>query len=104
MLHSETNLRQADILFDFDVSVFQRLRETLHLCIVQTASASVHADPNAENTSFHYEVWAGELTTLIRIEDIRVPVEFIAVFDVSTQWKAAIVFAAVEARLCDRTR
>ena len=44
MLDTEAELRQADILLDFDVLIFQRPPETLHLCIIQTPSPSVHAD------------------------------------------------------------
>ena len=41
MLNTETELRQADILFDFDVLIFQRPPETFHFCIIQTSSPSV---------------------------------------------------------------
>lgn len=46
MLHSEAKLRQVDALFDFDAFIFQRLPETLHLYIIQTAPAPVHTDLN----------------------------------------------------------
>ena len=49
MLDTKAELRQADILLDFDVLIFQRPPETLHLCIIQTPSPSVHADLNAED-------------------------------------------------------
>ena len=46
MLDAEAELRQTDILFDFDVLIFQRPPEALHLCIVQATSPPVHADLN----------------------------------------------------------
>ena len=74
MLHPETELRQADVLFYFDVLIFQRPPETLHLCIIQTSSPSVHADQNAMSPEFRYKLRAGELAPLIRIENLRFPV------------------------------
>ena len=65
MLHSEAELRQADILLDFNVLIFQRPPETLHLCIVQTTSPSVHADLNAMSPEFCYKLRAGKLASLI---------------------------------------
>ena len=35
MLDTEAELRQADILLDFDVLIFQRPPEALHLGIIQ---------------------------------------------------------------------
>lgn len=75
MLHPEAELRQADILFDFDVIIFQHLPEALHLCIIQTTSPSVHADQNAMVLKFRYKLRTGELAPLIRIENLRFPVE-----------------------------
>ena len=75
MLNTETELRQADILFDFDVLIFQRPPETFHLCIIQTSSPSVHADLNTMSPEFRYELRAGELAPLIRIENLRFPIE-----------------------------
>ena len=75
MLDTKAELRQADIFFDFDVLIFQRPPETLHLCIIQTSSPSVHADLNAMSPEFRYELRAGELAPLIRIENLRLPVE-----------------------------
>ena len=43
-LYPEAELRQADILLDFDVLIFQRPPEALHLCMIQTPSPSVHAE------------------------------------------------------------
>lgn len=43
MLDDERELRQADMLLDFDVLIFQSPPETLHLCMIQTASTPVHA-------------------------------------------------------------
>ena len=65
MLNTETELRQADILFDFDVLIFQRPSEALHLCIIQTSPPSVYADLNAMVPKFRYELRAGELASLI---------------------------------------
>lgn len=42
MLHPEAELRQADVIFNFDVLIFQCLPETLHFGIIQTASTPVH--------------------------------------------------------------
>ena len=74
MLNTETELRQADILFDFDVLIFQRPPETFHFCIIQTSSPSVHADLNAMVPKFRYKLRAGKLASLIRIENLRFPV------------------------------
>ena len=71
MLNTETELRQADILFDFDVLIFQCPPETLHLCIIQTSSPSVHADQNAMVPKFLYKLRTGKLAPLIRIENLR---------------------------------
>ena len=65
MLNTKAELRQADTLLDFDVLIFQRPPETLHLCIIQTPSLSVHADQNAISPEFRYELQAGELASLI---------------------------------------
>ena len=46
MLHHEVELQQANVLFDFDVLIFQRPPEALHVCLIQTSSLSIHADPN----------------------------------------------------------
>ena len=70
MLYPEAELRQADILFDFDVLIFQRPPETLHFCIIQTSSPSVHADQNAMSPKFRYELRAGELAALIWIKNL----------------------------------
>ena len=65
MLHPETELRHANILFDFDVLIFQRPPETLHLCIIQTSSPSVHADLNSMSLEFRHKLRAGEMASLI---------------------------------------
>ena len=46
VLNAGPQLRQTDIIFDFDVFVFQRPPETLHFGIIAAASAPVHADLN----------------------------------------------------------
>ena len=73
MLHTETELRQADVLFYFDVLIFQCPPETLHFCIIQTSSTSVHADLNAMVPEFRYKLRAGKLASLIRIKNLRFP-------------------------------
>lgn len=65
MLSPEAELWQADILFDFDVLIFQCPPEALHLCIIQTTSPPVHADRNAMVPKFHDKLRAGELAPLI---------------------------------------
>ena len=75
MLDAEAELRQTDILFDFDVLIFQRPPEALHLCIVQATSPPVHADLNTMVPKFRYKLRAGELAPLIRIENLRLSVE-----------------------------
>ena len=47
MLDTKAELRQADVLFDFDILIFQCPAEALHLGIIQTPSPPVHADLNA---------------------------------------------------------
>lgn len=73
MLHPETELWQADILFDFDVLLFQRPSETLHFCII--SSSSIHADLDAMSLEFRNKLRTGKLASLIWIENLRVPVE-----------------------------
>ena len=74
MLDTKAELRQADILLDFDVLIFQRPPEALHLCIIQTPSPSVHADLNAMVPKFRHELRTGKLAPLIRIENLRFPI------------------------------
>ena len=74
MLDAEAELRQTDVLFDFDVLIFQRPPETLHLGIIQTPSPPVHADQNTMSPEFCYKLRAGELASLIRIENLRSPI------------------------------
>ena len=74
MLDTKAELRQADIVLDFDVLIFQRPPETLHFCIIQTPSPSIHADQNAMSLEFRYKLRAGELAPLIRIENLRFPI------------------------------
>ena len=71
MFDAEAELRQADILFDFDVLIFQRPPEALHLCIIQTPSPSVHADLNTMSPEFRCKLRAAKLSPLIRIENLR---------------------------------
>ncbi len=68
MLDTKAELRQADIVLDFDVLIFQRPPEALHLCIIQTPSPSVHADLNAMVPKFRHELRTGKLASLIRIK------------------------------------
>ena len=74
MLHPEAELRQADVLLDFDILIFQRPPEALHLCIIQTPSPPVHADLDAMSPEFCYKLRAGKLAPLIRIKNLRFPV------------------------------
>lgn len=69
MLNSEPQLRQTDIILDFDVFVFQRPPETLHFCIITTATSSIHADLNVVSLQLFNELIACELAALVRIED-----------------------------------
>ena len=74
-MNPEMELRQADILFDFDVFLFQCPPETLHFCIIQTSSPPVHADLNPMVPEFRYKLRAGELGSLIQFENLRFPLE-----------------------------
>ena len=58
---------QADVLFKFDILIFQRAPETLHLCIIQTAPTSVHADLNTMVLEFHHKLRTGKLASQIQI-------------------------------------
>ena len=69
MLDTKAELRQADILLDFDVLIFQRPPETLHLCIIQIPSPSIPMSPE-----FRHKFRTGKLASLIRIENFRFPV------------------------------
>ena len=75
-LDSETQLRQTDIIFDFDVFIFQRPPETLHLCIVAAASVPVHTDLNSIFLQFSDELITGLLAALVGIKDFRLPKAF----------------------------
>lgn len=76
MLNSEPQLRQTDIILDFDVFVFQRPPETLHFCIVAAASAPVHADLNSIILQFFDELITGKLAALVGIKDFRLSKAF----------------------------
>ena len=74
--NSEPQLRQTDIIFDFDILVFQCPPETLHLCIVSAASTPVHADLNSIFLQFIDELITGLLAALVGIEDFRLSKAF----------------------------
>ena len=76
VLNSEPQLRQTDIIFDFETSVFQRPPETLHLCIVAAASAPVHTDLDSIFLQFSDELITGLLAALVGIKDFRLPKAF----------------------------
>ena len=76
VLNSEPQLRQTDVIFDFDVFVFQRPPEMLHFCIVAAASAPVHADLNSIFLQFIDELITGLLAVLVGIEDFRLSKAF----------------------------
>ena len=76
VLNAGPQLRQTDIIFDFDVFVFQRPPETLHFCIIPTASAPIHADLNSIFLQSSDEFITGELATLVGIEDFRLSKAF----------------------------
>ena len=78
VLNAETQLRQTDIIFDFDVFVFQRLPETLHFCIIAAASAPVHADLNSIFLQFIDELITGLLAALVGIKNFRLSKAFSA--------------------------
>jgi len=71
VLNPEAQLRQTDILLDFDIFVLQRPPEAFHSGIVPATSASIHADLNPLPFQFGNELFAGELAALVRIEDLR---------------------------------
>ena len=76
VLNSEPQLRQTDIIFDFDVFVFQRSPETLHFCIIAAASAPVHADLNFIFLQFIDNFITGELAALVGIKYFRLSKAF----------------------------
>ena len=76
VLNAEPQLRQTDIIFDFDVFVFQRPPETLHLCIIAAASTPVHTDLNSIFLQFSDELITGLLAALVGIEDFRLSKAF----------------------------
>ena len=65
MLHLEAELRQAAVLFDFDILIFQSPPEALHLGIIQTPSPPVHADLDAMSPELRYKLRTGKLASLI---------------------------------------
>ena len=76
VLNTETQLRQTDIIFDFDVFVFQRPPETLHFGIIAAASAPVHADLNSIFLQFSDELITGLLAALVGIKYFRLSKAF----------------------------
>ena len=76
VLNSEPQLRQTDIIFDFDVFVFQRSPETLHFCIIAAASAPVHTDLNSIILQFFDELITGKLAARVGIKDFRLSKAF----------------------------
>ena len=66
VLNAGPQLRQTDIIFDFETSVFQRPPETLHLGVIPAASAPVHADLNFIFLQFIDKF----ITGLFRYDDI----------------------------------
>ena len=76
VLNAGPQLRQTDIIFDFDVFVFQRPPETLHFGIAAATSAPVQADLNSIFLQFSDELITGELATLVGIEDFRLSKAF----------------------------
>ena len=75
VLNSEPQLRQTDIIFDFDVFVFQRPPETLHFCIIPAASTPVHTDLNSIILQFIDELITGKLAALVGIKDFLLSVQ-----------------------------
>jgi|GEM_PF-3462076 len=76
VLNAGPQLRQTDIIFDFETSVFQRPPETLHFCIVAAASTPVHTDLNSIFLQFSNELITGLLAALVRIKDFRLSKAF----------------------------
>ena len=65
VLDAEAQLRQTDVLLDFDILVLQRPPETLHLGIIQAAPPAVHADFDAIIPQFANKLGTGELAPLV---------------------------------------
>ena len=61
VLNAGPQLRQTDIIFDFDVFVFQRPPKTLYLGVIPAALAPVHADLNSVFLQFIDKVITGKL-------------------------------------------
>ena len=76
VLNAEPQLRQTDIIFDFDVFIFQRPPETLHLGVIPAASTPVHTDLNSIFLQFSDELITGLLAALVGIKDFRLPKAF----------------------------
>ena len=76
VLNAEPQLQQTDIIFDFDIFVFQRPPETLRFCIIAAASAPVHADLNSIFLQFIDELITGLLAALVGIKDFRLSKAF----------------------------
>ncbi|MPM83896.1 hypothetical protein SDC9_130966 [bioreactor metagenome] len=71
MLNAEPQLRQADVLLDFDILVLERPPETFHFSIVQATAPAIHADLNVSASKFVNELRTGKLAALIGIEYLR---------------------------------
>ena len=72
-LDSETQLRQTDVFLDFEVLVLQSPPETLHFGVVTASPATIQADPDPPPLQFGNKFFAGKLASLIRIEDLGIP-------------------------------
>ena len=72
-LDSETQLRQTDVSLDFEVLVLQGPPETLHFGVITASPGTIHADSDLPPLQFGNKFFAGKLATLIRIEELGLP-------------------------------
>ncbi|MPM85901.1 hypothetical protein SDC9_132984 [bioreactor metagenome] len=64
-LNTEAQLRQTDVLIDFDILILERPPEAFHFGVIEAAAPSVHTDLDVVIAEFADKLRAGELTALI---------------------------------------
>ncbi len=70
-LGSEPQGIQGFVVLEFGVLVFESPPEMFHLCVVETTTLTVHADPDPFPYQDLREFCGRELPDLIRIENLR---------------------------------
>src|SRR5215213_9332162 len=65
--------RHGGIVFEVDVLIFEATPQAFDEDIVQSSTTTIHTDANGRSFQASRELIGGELRTLIRIKDDRLP-------------------------------